>query len=207
MYIPGGYRPMPRIKLLAPIQRVQDAVSESAEYSLDPFCPTNMEFQRMAEDELTKFIYKLVETASKMNLAFKYENPATKTCDMTASEALQGPALDFRWQMKHLEYNRTLFCREVFRHRISESDLRTSTRSLKEKADRLAHKQHLQDDLRVKRNAAHDGVVDKEEKMMKSEAKTGTTTAILNLLDEIIQFTEKIFRSLIQIKIPVSSTV
>ena len=96
-----------------------------------------------------EFIYKLVESASKMNLNFKlYENPISKQCDMSAGEALRGPALDFRWQLKHLEYNRSLFCKEVFKQKIGEPEFRKWTRNLREKA-KLAHKQHLQDDLRV----------------------------------------------------------
>ena len=188
---------MRSIKPLAPIRRVQDAVTGSAEYSLDPFCPSNMEFQRRAEDELTKFIYTLVESASKMNLNFKYENPISKHCDMSAAEALQGPALDFRWQLKHLEYNRTLFCREVFKQKITEPEFRRWTRNLREKADKLAHKQHLQDDLRVaeERDQSQDE---------KSEAKAGTSDAISHLLDEMIQFTEKIYRSHRDKHIPVS---
>ena len=149
----------------------------------------------MAKDEFTKFNYKLLESASKMNLPFKYENPISKQFGMNAREALRGPALDFRWQLKHLEYNRSLFCREMFKQKIGEPEFRKWTRNLREKADKLAYNQHLQDDLRMV-----DERVQAEEE--KSETKAGTSDAISHLLDEMIQFTEKICDC--QMDIPVS---
>ena len=71
---------------------------------------------------------------------------------------------------------------------------------MREKADKLAHKQHLQDDLRV----AEDRDQSQDEK---SEAKAGTSDAISHLLDEMIQFTEKIYRSHRDKHIPVSPCV
>ena len=197
--------PFGDIKPLAPIRKINDTVTGSAVYSLDPFCPSNMEYQRRGEDELTKFIYKVVQSASAMELPLKFENPVNRTCDMTASEALRGPALDFRWQMKHLEYNRTLYCKEVFGKKIREGDLKTWTRSLREKADRVAHKQHLQDNLRIGKEGAEgkDGAMTAEEQGRK-EPKVGGSTATQNLLDEMVNFTEKIYCSQKHKNIPVS---
>lgn len=197
-------RPPCNIKALAPIRKVSDTVTGSPVYSLDPFCPSNMEFQRRGEDELTKFIYKVVQGASGMGLALKFENPVNKSCDMSAAEALRGPALDFRWQMKHLEYNRSLYCKEVFK-KIKEGDLRTWTRSMREKADRLAHKQHLQDHLRTGKEGmeGQEGAMVEEQERRK-EPKAGTSDDISRSLDEMVNFTEKIYLSQKHMNLPVS---
>ena len=88
----------------------------------------------------------------------------------------------------------------MFKQKIGEPEFRKWTRNLREKADKLAHKQHLQDDLRVV-----DERVQAEEE--KSEAKAGTSDAISHLLDEMIQFTEKIYRCHRDKHIPVSESV
>ena len=114
-----------------------DHFAGSTEQPLDPLhLALIIELQRKAENEFVQFVYKLLEHASKMNLNFKYENPISKQCDMSAAEALHGPALDFRWQLKHLEYNRTLFCREVFKQKITEPEFIRCIRKLREKADK-----------------------------------------------------------------------
>ena len=117
-----------------------------------------------------------------MNLPFKYEDPISKQLGMNAREALRGPALDFRWQLKHLEYNRSLFCKEVFKQKIGEPEFKRRIINLIEKVDKL------KDDLSVVRTDQPE-----EDSREKSEANAETADTISHLLDEMIQFTEKIY--------------
>ena len=133
-------------RVLAPIQRVTDPLTGHERYPLDPFCPSSIEFQRRGEDELTKFIYILVRAGATIKTRWpfvcKYRDPVTEA-PITAKKALSGPALDFRWQMKHLQFNRCFYCQKVLD--ANEEFLWRWTKYFREEANKMAHQQHLKD--------------------------------------------------------------
>ena len=154
--------------MLAPIRKVTDIDTAHDVYSLDPFCSSNIDYQRRGEDELTKLIYKVVQAASDIVTSHrcKYKDSRDKSLT-TADEALKSHAWDFRWQMKHLKHNSTFYRTEVFEN-ITAKWLKTQTQDFKENADSMAHKQHLKD------------------------KKAGGTQATKTLLDKMVTFAEEI---------------
>ena len=143
---------------MAPVRTVQTTLTGCCEYTLDPFCASYRDFQHRAEDELAKFLYHALNNAWKRSQKFKCKNPDSRNEEdnnISIEEALQGPALDLRWQLGHLlfEHNRKEFLK-VFKRSISnpkmpnQNQMRRLLKSIKDGANELAHKQYLQDDKR-----------------------------------------------------------
>ena len=112
--------------------------------------PSYYEFQRRGEDELAKFFHQVVEYASKFtigkekrSLNLNYEEPGMKKQHKNASSVLGRASLDFRWLMKHLEYNRGNYSRYIFNHQLSKDEIERICQALRTKADELAHQQDL----------------------------------------------------------------
>ena len=112
--------------------------------------PSYYEFQRRGEDELAKFFHQVVEYASKYTsgkekkpLNLNYEEPGMKKQHKNASSVLGRASLDFRWLMKHLEYNRPKYSRYIFKGQISEDEIKRICQAVRRKADELAHQQDL----------------------------------------------------------------
>ena len=111
-----------------------------------------MDFWRRAEQEFIQFTNKLLVGP----------NPASS--DVSAAEALHGPAREFKRQLQLLEYNRTPFCREVLKQSIAEADFLKQIAALMERADKL-----------------HD-----------NEEESDEADTVGGLLHEMVRFTEKI---------------
>ena len=112
--------------------------------------PSYYEFQRRGEDELAKFFHQVVEYASKYTsgkekkpLNLNYEEPGTKKQHKNAGSVLGRASLDFRWLMKHLEYNRPKYSKYIFKGQISEDEIKRICQAVRKKADELAHQQDL----------------------------------------------------------------
>lgn len=110
--------------------------------------PSYWEFQRKGEDEMAKFFHLVIEHASQLDTeklpnGLNYEDPLSKKIHKNAKQTIGTASLDFRWQMKHLEYNLASYSRYVFRGTIKADELKKQCEKLKRKADDMAHKQHL----------------------------------------------------------------
>ena len=145
--------------VLAPIRTVQDTVAKSAKYSMDPFCPSYIDFQSRAEDELAKFLYIIVNKASEMPLDFDYyiyvRTGGYFESTSHFNKALEsGSVFDLRWQLKHFCFkkNTDIYCNYVFQPSwISpKPDYFTHLlQYIKQKANNLAHKKHLNDQMQT----------------------------------------------------------
>lgn len=169
---------------LGPIRKVQDTVTGEPEYSLDPLCPSNMDFQRRAEDEAAKFFHKLIDYASKLSKKINYEDPEAREKKKGERGITQDPekvlgkySLDFRWQMKHFYFNRTIYSTVVFCHKIPEEYICDTTQNLRHIADCLAHQQNLTDNYRHRN---------------RGKRKCGTTLYIKEFFVSVIAFVEKV---------------
>lgn len=189
----------PSAKSLGHIRTVTDTVTGLPKYTLDPFCPSNMEFQRRGEDEVAKFFHKVIEFASEQkDLQLNYEDPESRKVSQNPTRVIGVWSLDFRWQMKHLLYNRSKYSSHVFNGLVSESYIMQRCRQLKDQADEMAHKQHLMDNLRQK--GVKDGAGLKEEEQVRGEGtkqrrSSGTRRYIQQFFETAIEFTEEIERS------------
>lgn len=112
--------------------------------------PSYYEFQRRGEDELAKFFHQVVEYASKYtigkekrSLNLNYEEPGTRKQHKNASSVLGRASLDFRWLMKHLEYNQLKYSKYIFKSQLSEDEIKITCKAVRKKADELAHQQDL----------------------------------------------------------------
>ena len=184
---------------MAPIRTVQDTVAKSAKYSMDPFCPSYMDYQRRAEDELAKFLYIVVKRASKMSLKISYYIyvPADRNFEPTFNfnKALEsGSVLDLRWQLKHLIgfKNRSLYYNSVFRPSWTLNEFINLLNYIKQKGNNLAHKKHLRDQLRGQQTVG---------------VKSGTFNDINDLLDGMINLADMIYNAMqhMQKIVPVSA--
>ena len=112
--------------------------------------PSLYEFQRRGEDELAKFFHQVVDYASKYTIGkekkplnLNYEEPGMKKQHKNASSVLGRASLDFRWLMKHLEYNGPKYSRYIFKSQLSGDEIKRICQALRTKADELAHQQDL----------------------------------------------------------------
>lgn len=97
---------------------------------------------------MAKFFHLVIEHASRLDteelqLGFKYQDPSSNGIHEDAKEVIGTASLDFRWQMKHLERNRSSYSTHVFEGAIKEKKLKDECENLKRMADEMAHKKHL----------------------------------------------------------------
>ena len=192
---------------MGPLRTVRDTVTGLAEYTLDPFCPSNMEFQRRGEDEISKFLHLVIRHASRLKLQIKYEDPQQREqgAHSNAARAVGTLSLDFRWLMKHLEYNRSIYSKAVFNSSISEAYIQWCCRKLREKGDLVAHKQHLQDNLQEEMESAQKKGNEEKPMEQSKKEKCGTIASINEFFTVAIELARKVEDSL-KCKIPVSYT-
>ena len=151
--------------------------------------PSYYEFQRRGEDELAKFFHQVVEYASKFtigkekrSLNLNYEEPGMKKQHKNASSVLGRASLDFRWLMKHLEYNRPKYSRYIFKGQLSEDEIKRICQALRTKADELAHQQGLYNRTDSGKNV--------------TELKPVDIEPIIEFFQTSIEFTRKVEQSL-----------
>ena len=206
---PFGPFPLPvgftKTRLLGPLRTVRDTVTGLAEYTLNPFCPSNMEFQRRGEDEISKLLHLVVLYASRLKLQIKYEDPQQREqgAHGDADRAVGKFSLDFRWLMKHLEYNRSIYSKGVFNSSIPEVYIHHCCRGLRLKGDLLAHKQHLQDNLQEETEGAQKKGSGKTTTEQSKKGKCGTIASIHEFFAVAIELARKVEDSL-KDDIPVS---
>ena len=105
-----------------------------------------------------------------------------------ASKVLGTLSLDFRWQMKHFQYNRGIYSKKIFHGHISTQDLQHKPLNLRKLIDELAHQNHLSDNYKFKERAS-------------SDAKCGTSKKIIEFFEKLVWLIDKMTQCL---KIPVS---
>lgn len=120
---------------------------------MDPLCPSNIDFQRRATDEAAKFFHLVIKHASQRGLKIRYEDPeirekGKKGIHADPTRILGTSSLDFRWQMKHFQYNRDVYSKQVFHKLISSDLLEVMTQELRTLADSIAHQQNLADNYK-----------------------------------------------------------
>ena len=150
----------------------------------DPLFLSNIDFQRRGEDELTRFIYEVVKAAIPVGKKWpcKYWDPRANA-PTTADKALEQFAVDFRWQMKHLQFNSAFYCEKILY--IEEEWLRTWTEHFIDKANDIAHQKYLTETLQ-------------EEATVATSLNAGATIATQILLDEMVVFAEEIYKHQLQ---------
>ena len=164
-------------------------------YSMDPLCPSNIDFQRRGIDEGAKIFHKIIKYASERGFDLNFEDPKLRDKDNRGlhkdpSRVLGKDSLDFRWQMKHLCYNRTVYCKFVFGNKISEVDLLDATNWLRSSIGSIAHQQNLADHY-------------KEAEPEGGPKKCGTVSSIEEFFRTITGFANDVTKCL-QAVIPVS---
>ena len=162
---------------------------------MDPLCPSNIDFQRRGIDEATKIFHKVIKYTSEQGLDLNFEDPKLRDKDNRGlhkdpSRVLGKESLDFRWQMKHLCYNRTVYCKSVFDNKISEAKLQDITKRLGNLSGSIAHQQNLADHY-------------KEAEPERGVKKCGTISSIKGFFITIIGFADEVTKCL-QAVIPVS---
>ena len=167
-----------------------------------------MEFQRRGEDEISKLLHLVVQYASRLKLQIKYEDPQQRVqgAHNDAARAVGTLSLDFRWLMKHLEYNRSIYSKTVFNSSISEAHLQDCCRRLRQKGDLLAHKQHLQDNLQEETEGTRKKRSGKDPVAQSKKEKCGTIASISEFFMVAIDLARTVENSL-KANIPVSCNV
>ena len=128
---------MKLVTSLCPIREVN--VGKSC-YLMDPLCPSNFEFQRRGCDEATKFFHIVIEHAAAQvasRLLYEVRDKDGEKTTEDASKVLGTLSLDFRWQMKHFQYNRDIYSKKIFHGRISTQDLQHKPLNLRKLIDSL----------------------------------------------------------------------
>ena len=162
---------------------------------VDPFCPSYMDYQRKAEDELAQFLFIIIKKASEMQLTDELNYYVFKQSTSFDRALESGSALDLRWQLNHLNFreNVPLYCDYVFELPIEGRPTLTElVQDIKEKGNNLAHKKHLTD------------------RMQATTVKSGSFKDILDLLEDMIKLANIIYKAAVQhLKdiVPVSSCV
>ena len=169
---------------------------------MDPLCPSNMDYQRRGEDEAAKFFHLVIHHASTLGLKINYEDPEEreapgKGISQDPTKILGKFSLDFRWQMKHFQFNRTVYSKSVFSgQEIDEEYLLKVSRDLRHIADTMAHKQYLPDSYQEKENMS--------DHSQENANKCGTAQCILAFFQHMITFVDKVLNDLPHIQIMVS---
>ena len=178
---------------LCPIRKVSDTVTGKSCYLMDPLRPSNFDFQRRGCDEATKFFHIVIEYASAQT-GLKYEvrdKDGGKTTE-DASKVLGTLSLDFRWQMKHFQYNRDIYSKKIFRGHISTQDLERKPWNLRKLIDSLAHQQNLSDNYKFKERA-------------NSDVKCGASKQITEFFESLISLVDDMTQCLKINNIPAST--
>ena len=164
---------------------------------MDPLRPSNSDFQRRGCDEATKFFHIVIEYASaQTGLRLLYEvrdKDGGKTTE-DASKVLGTLSLDFRWQMKHFQYNRDIYSKKIFCGRISTQDLQHKPLNLRKLIDELAHQQNLSDNYRFKERA-------------NSDVKCGASKQITEFFESLISLVDDMTQCLKTNNVPVSIVI
>ena len=181
---------------MAPVRTVQTTLTGCCEYTLDPFCASYRDFQLRAEDELAKFLYHALNNAWGESQNFEYKRVRFKKSEqrkkfnmlMSLEEAQKESALDLRWQLNHLLYdtNRQEFF-DVYETGADEpmpnqNKMTSLLEDIREKANDLAHKQHLHDE--------------KDEQWRRQDdikSLSRMSEIILKLLDKMIELVNMIY--------------
>ena len=158
-----------------------------------------MDYQRRGEDEAAKFFHLVIRHASTLGLKINYEDPEEreapgKGISQDPTKILGKFSLDFRWQMKHFQFNRTVYSKSVFSgQEINEEYLLDVSRELRHIADTMAHKQYLPDSYQEKENVSEP-----------NSNKCGTVQCILRFFEHMITFVDKVLNDIEHTHIPVS---
>ena len=164
---------------------------------MDPLRPSNSDFQRRGCDEATKFFHIVIEYASaQTGLRLQYEvrdKDGVKTTE-DASKVLGTLSLDFRWQMKHFQYNRDIYSKKIFRGHISTQDLEHKPWNLRKLIDSLAHQQNLSDNYKFKERA-------------NSDVKCGASKQITKFFESLISLVDDMTQCLKTNNVPVSIVI
>ena len=120
------------------------------------FGPSDIDYQRRGEDELAKLICKILQAAANIDLHKRiiYYH-SYKPLIIQANEALEGPAWDFHWQMKHLRKDCNSFYFDKVFDKTNEGWLKTEMGYLITSRNIVAHKQYLRDKNMLKAGGAH----------------------------------------------------